>query len=82
MDGKIKAYIDFILSNNFRKTRHGNQTSALKWSSPSEGSVMINVDAVIFSVTANGSRHSNSNPHGTSACSQKKVCGSGSGGTS
>jgi ribonuclease HI len=50
--GKIKAYIDFILLNNFRSTqstRRENQTSVLKWSPPSEGSMMVNVDAALFS---------------------------------
>ena len=50
--GKIKAYIDFILLNNFRlkqSTRRESQTSVQKWSAPPEGSVLINVDVAIFS---------------------------------
>jgi ribonuclease HI len=50
--GKIKAYVDFILLNNFstpRSTRRENQTSMQKWSPPPEGSVLVNVDAAVFS---------------------------------
>jgi hypothetical protein len=50
--GKIKAYIDFILMNDFRSTtstRREKQSSIQKWSPPPVGSMMMNVDASIFS---------------------------------
>jgi hypothetical protein len=52
VSGKIKAYIDFILLNNFSSsssTRRENQTSVQKWSPPPEGFVLVNVDAAVFS---------------------------------
>ena len=52
--GKINAYIDFIMSNIFRmkgSIRRENQVLIQKWSPPPEGSVMINIDAAVFSQT-------------------------------
>jgi ribonuclease HI len=50
--GKTKGYIDCILMNDFRSTtstRRENQSSIQKWSPPPVGSMMMNVDASIFS---------------------------------
>uniref|UniRef100_A0ACD5YT37 Uncharacterized protein n=1 Tax=Avena sativa TaxID=4498 RepID=A0ACD5YT37_AVESA len=50
--GKIKAYIDFILMNDFSSTtstRRVNQRSIQKWSPPPGGLLLMNVDAAIFS---------------------------------
>ena len=55
MVGKIKAYVEFIIMHSFSSTtsiRRETLKSNQKWSPPPDGSVLINVDAAIFSQSA------------------------------
>ncbi|SPT16885.1 unnamed protein product [Triticum aestivum] len=55
MVGKIKAYVEFINMHSFSSTtsiRRETLKSNQSWSPPSEGLMLVNVDAAIFSQSA------------------------------